>query len=699
MKFRSCILLAGALTLGLVSSHRATGQDQKSPPLTFGTEVSIVAVPVFVTDKDGKTVPGLTARDFEVEDAGKAVTVEGFLAVSGEGPAQFPTGAGGSAAQLSSRRQFILLFDLALSRAVIIERSRAAARTFVEGEVKPGDLVAVVAATPQGMKSLLGLSPDRGQVLRAINAIGRGDVARNRDPLGLLFDASMETGLVSSSDADGREGLADDQGRAIALMLMRQQRQAYAAQISQFLGAFQAMARQLDSIRGRKNVILFSEGFDTTIISGAQGNERGLASEASVRGELWNVDSDTYFGSATGQDALSGLFQTMRGSDVVIHSIDLGSAGTDTMDLSSQEGSAFNPVSGLDALATLASNTGGRFIKGVTDIDSALVDISNATKAYYVIAFSPRSSEVGKSRKLKISVKPPGLKVSHRPTYILPDPKKSDLNRQVLQASEIIAKGISGGPIVLSAYALPYLSPQNGIGVPVVIQIPPAAFTESLKRKQINLELFGYLVDDQGTVSDYFKATPALDPLALGPKLKSDGLQILTTFGAAAGKYEVRLLLRDPATQKFGALRLPVVIPDFATSAFVSSPMVTGDPFARVALPTVTQHRPNREIPFRVDERPFTVEADPVLKKGTAREICVFKSPSDGKADSLHVVLIGADGIEKPQKAEGLKVVRDADGFDRVVFSVSPKDVPEGEYMMRVTVGSTTSLGTSMRVQ
>ena len=271
--------------------------------------------------------------------------------------------------------------------------------------------------------------------------------------------------------------------------------------------------------------------------------------------------------------------------------------------------------------------------------------------------------------------------------------------RQALQASEIIAKGLTGGPIVLSAYTLPYRSPQNGIGIPIVIQIPPEAFTESLKRKQIDFELFGYLIDDKGTVVDFFRASPALDPAVLGPKLKSGGLQILTTFGAAAGNYEIRLLLRDPVSQKFGALRLPVVVPAFPTAIFVSSPMIMEDPFGRVVLPTVTERRPNREIPFRIEDRPFTVEADPVLKRGDAREICVFKSPSNGRAEDLKVVLIAADGSEKPQVADGVKVTRDADGFDRVVFTISARGVEAGEYALKVSVGPTHSLTTSLRIQ
>jgi VWFA-related protein len=696
MKFHRASAFGSVILVSLLFSTRAPGQEKK--PLTFGTEVNLVAVPVLVTDKDGKTVAGLTAQDFEVEDGGKMTPVEGFLAVLGDGDLGLPVDAVSNLAQLTSRRQFVLLFDLALSRAVAIERSRVAARKFVETEVRPRDLISVVAATPQGMKILLGLSPDRVQVIQAINAVGRGDVGRNRDPLGIIFDTGVDSTIGVASDLEGKQQLAAEDSREKAFMMMRQQRQAYAQQIGQFLGGFQALARQLDAIRGRKNVILFSEGFDASIVSGTQGGERAVTSTAVTTGALWEVDGDAYFGSASGAGALTNLFATMRGSDVVVHAIDLGSAGTDTMNLSSQEGSPFT-ASTVDSLASFAANTGGRFMKGVSDVGSALSDISNATRDYYVLAFAPTSSEVGKLRKLKIKVKKPGLRVNHRPAYFVPDPKKPDVSRQALQASEIIAKGMSGGSILLSAYALPYRSPQAGIGLPVVIQIPPEAFTEALKRKQINMELFGYLVDDKGTVRDFFKTTPSLDPLALAAKLKASGLQILTTFAAGAGDFEVRLLLRDTESPKFGALRIPVTVPAFPAAVFVSSPMVTDDPFARVALPTVTERRPGREIPFRIGDRPFTVEAAPVLKRGSAREICVFKTPSTGDAKDMKVVLIGADGTEKAQPFESLTVGRDADGFDRVVFTISAKDVEAGDYGLRVNLGAAASTVSRLRVQ
>ncbi|MEO8360764.1 MAG: hypothetical protein ABI672_12105, partial [Vicinamibacteria bacterium] len=237
--------------------------------------------------------------------------------------------------------------------------------------------------------------------------------------------------------------------------------------------------------------------------------------------------------------------------------------------------------------------------------------------------------------------------------------------------------------------------------LPVVVQIPAEALADAVKRKQIGLQVFGYLVDQHGTVVDFFQATPALDPLQVGDLLKKSGLQIITTFAAVAGPVELRLLVRDPVGATWGALRMSVDVPAFATggnTGFASAPMFVDDPFSRVALPTVTKQRPNRDIPFRLDNRPITADADPILKRGAAREVCVYVRPAGGASPTLDLALVAPDGSKHAQKAEKITVVKDADGFDRVVFFFSPTGVEPGVYALNVGLGNATS-SSPVRVQ
>jgi VWFA-related protein len=691
--------------LALLGIAVAAGAQPKAPqtarPLTFGAELSIIAVPAIVTDKDGKTVAGLLATDFEIEDAGKPVAVQGFQAITGDVDTTLPEGIGAATTMLASRRQFVFVFDLGLSGARNIERARAASLEFLERNVSPRDLVSVVASQVNGFKPLVGLTSDRYQIRQAIASLGQGDLARNRDPLGLVFDVNLQDFMEHPSTASGTDipARADaaaelkDQGQRI----LRSDLQAYTAQVTRFLGGLNSLGHALEAIRGRKNLILFSEGFDSSIITGARGQQQASNTASVTAGELWNVDSDAYFGSTTGQNALENLFAGLRGSDVVVHTVDIGVLGGDMMALQHQGGNQFTSSFG-DSLATFAASTGGRYIRGANNLGAALKEVADSTRDYYVLAFAPNEDTPGKLRKLKIKVKRPGLRVSHRPAYLVPDPKKPDTARQGLQASEIIAKGISGGSLKVSAYALPYRSTTQGYGVPVVLQVAPESMVDVMKRKDAGLEVFGYLVDSKGAVRDYFKATPGFDAATAGDKIKSSGVQILTTFAAAEGDFEVRILVRDAVAGRFGSLRLPVTIPALAGARFLSAPMFVDDPFGRIALPTVTQRRPGREIPFRIADRPFTVETDPVFKKGAPLEICLFARPSTGQAPEVTVSFVAADGTIKPAPIDGLKAVRDADGFDRVVFSVKSPGLSVGDYTLQVAALGATQK-TAVRVQ
>lgn len=68
--------------------------------------MAVVALPVFVTDKQGQPVGGLTAADFEVTDEGKPVTVVAVQEIDVVSAAPVPAEAPASL-QAAARRQFL----------------------------------------------------------------------------------------------------------------------------------------------------------------------------------------------------------------------------------------------------------------------------------------------------------------------------------------------------------------------------------------------------------------------------------------------------------------------------------------------------------------------------------------------------------------------------------------------------------------
>lgn len=251
MAYRLSSALAPTLLVAVVLSSIVTGQDQTKLPLTFGSEINVVAVPVFVTDKDGKTVAGLTAADFQLFDAGKPVPIDSFLAIS----ADKPVGTVGDATAPSSRRQFLLLFDLDFSRPDNVERARRGARQFVIKSLAPGDLVAVGTVNATGFRALLGFTTDKRQAVAAIDGLGLGGAGRERDPLGLVYDAGLgatvEGRMADATDSSPKIQALADELRDQAVQLGAANRRQYTQHVEQFLAGFQSLARTLDSIKGR----------------------------------------------------------------------------------------------------------------------------------------------------------------------------------------------------------------------------------------------------------------------------------------------------------------------------------------------------------------------------------------------------------------------------------------------------------------
>ena len=153
-------------------------------------------------------------------------------------------------------------------------------------------------------------------------------------------------------------------------------------------------------------------------------------------------------------------------------------------------------------------------------------------------------------------MKRPGLQVSHRAGYTLPDATTATAARtRQLQSAEIIAKGLSGGALRLHAASMAYRNAEGQLSLPVVLEIDGESL-QAGEGQKLALEIFGYAFDAEGRVLDFVTLSPTLDMAQVGPVVRTRGVQVLTAFRVKDGPVDLRFLVRDPASGRAGSLRI-----------------------------------------------------------------------------------------------------------------------------------------------
>src|SRR4029079_15037514 len=165
--------------------------------------VHYVEVPLSVVDRDGNPVRGLTKENFRLFDNRRPVDVTSFETIDFASPASLQANAKNPAAH----RAFLLLFDLINSQPSSLGRAQAAARTFVQKTVLPGDLVGVGTLDLQhGYRLLVNFTSDRAAVAQAIDHPG---ALRSTDPLQLSAIPSLDKQQIDrdqGSNESAKEG-------------------------------------------------------------------------------------------------------------------------------------------------------------------------------------------------------------------------------------------------------------------------------------------------------------------------------------------------------------------------------------------------------------------------------------------------------------------------------------------------------------
>ncbi|HXT22093.1 MAG TPA: VWA domain-containing protein, partial [Thermoanaerobaculia bacterium] len=398
------------------------GSASAAKPVTESAEVVVVEVPVQVV-RDGEPVRGLTAADFELYDGRKKVSIEGFdvLDLSAAPTAAQP------AVPAAARRHFLLLFDLTFSDPFALVRGRNAARG-VLSELHPTDLVAVATYSQTGgVQMLVGFTPDRAQAAAAIDTLGLTKLFTPvNDPLRMVFTAPASARAIKvGRSGPGGEALDDadskmlDTLKAVSTLTSGTQRSVDSLIVRNMTASFADLARVMGEVDGRKYVVLLSEGFNSSLLTGSGSYEAGnndlnqmVAAAGSldpISGTDMSQGADDTFGDSRTLNQLEKMLTELRRGDCQIQAVDIGG-------LRALAAEGRTDANGRESLLTMAKSTGGDLYENFNDLSSAMGQMLRRTGVTYVLTFQPGKLPAdGEFQKLRVELKNArGARVVHR---------------------------------------------------------------------------------------------------------------------------------------------------------------------------------------------------------------------------------------------------------------------------------------------
>jgi len=664
---------------------------------TFRGETSVVAVEISVQVlAGGKPVRGLGRENFEVMHHGKKIRITDFDVVDLAALEPLLASAVATIPQ-SGRRHFLMLFDLAFSDPQRVMRARQAAKDVLD-KLHPSDAVAVATyggSSGDGARLVLGFSLDRRQVAFAIDTLGFADDAvLPTDPLGLA-SADLPGSLASISPPTIRAGLESDLDR----LVQGGARRAMTAEIQVFTKAMAELAGWLRPVQGRKHVIFFSQGFDSSVmmgVGGASAGERRLLEDQArfiANGQYWKVDTNIRHGDWTSLNDLSTALVEFVRADATIQSVDItglpatGGVGGANGRASAPASTGPNP--GINGLFMMADDTGGELYENYNDLGEAMGDLLARTGVTYVLTIQPEVPLDGEYHPLKVRLKggPRGARVLHRPGYFAPRPySELTIGERNASAASLVMGGADTGSIDCSVLTLVSTVASEPGRVAVLIEIDGPSLIASATGRQIPLEIFAYVLAADGTVHDYFAQTLKLDLEELGERLGDGGLKVWGHFDLGAGKYLSRVLVRNGLTGEIGLRTglfdvlppgtprlLPPLVPDPAGQWIV----------ARLDIKTATS---GSGSPFTLFGREFVPSARPHLVSGEPIDLRLAGVALDD--------LVAIDGVLKRDGDAGggtiaaARLVLLPSGDTELVATFDPGPVAAGDYTLEINVSN-----------
>ncbi|HKO02471.1 MAG TPA: VWA domain-containing protein, partial [Thermoanaerobaculia bacterium] len=460
--------------------------------LQESVNVHLVEVPVTVVDRDGQPVRGLTADSFELFDSGKKQTLASFDAIDF---ASYESVKSVSRLNPVARRNFLLLFDLSFTSPTSTAKAQAAARDFLARGAGRRDLIAIATVdADRGFRLLTAFTTDRN-LLNAAIADPRS--FRGTDPLQIAGSAIVDVAAMSRS-GEMPQGRVDEGAIMFQEVMKQQERlddQFMRTKIIRQFDALGELAKTLRAVPGRKQIIMFSDGFEPRLVRGRDAGstpEQQEELDQILNGELWRTDPDARYGTSDSQSAIRRMAHEFRAADVVLHAIDTKGVRVNN-DLA--HGAKLNSN---EALHLLANPTGGAVFQNSNDLGDDLKRMLRAQEVVYVLAFRAAAAKAGTFHELKVRLAQPiaGARVFHRAGYYeLGAP--TAIERSLTNA-EIVLNDIPQSDVHVDALAAAFPTSEVNAQVPVILEIDGASLLRGASSSTALADVFIYAFDDDG---------------------------------------------------------------------------------------------------------------------------------------------------------------------------------------------------------
>lgn len=461
--------------------------------------------------------------------------------------------------------------------------------------------------------------------------------------------------------------------------------------VSSWSRSMGTLAAALDSIKGRKHVVYFSEGFDGRLLLGRRPDgfdpEQQRDRQELDAGNHWMVDNDDIFGNTSLQSDFADMLGRFRRSDVVLHAVD-----TSGLTALGPRGQATKGV-GQDALFYISNETGGSLFANSNRLQEDLVQMLEASTVTYLLTISPSDPGVGGEYhpiKVKGDV-PRGARLVHRKGYFTPRPfeELAPIEKGLL-ASGAIAAAEPVSDIRIDVLAAAFNAGAEMGYVPIIIEIDGDSLLHGQVGDQLSVELYTYVNDAKGEMKDFFTQLVTINIPGEKKSFGSRGLKYYGHVELEAGDYLVRVLVRNAETGRTGVQAVPVTV-----SAFGEEDPIVLPPFFVETARDWFLVREQRSSTGGSVVYPFTVKGEPYvpavvanLRKNEQAKICVVGYNLGADRIQLAGRILDQQGtvIDGGELELVERTITGIEGLDKLLATFESRGLEAGRYELEVAI-------------